>query len=113
MNLDLNLLPKKHRLMVIDFLNNPSRKRALEFLEETPVIVLVADKFLVDNELKESLKNILAEDLDKVYIFQFLQYNICSLFDCKLSSLQFIMKHGSKSNCKVAKKANMELKLGP
>jgi len=72
--------------MLIDFLNNPSRKRALEFLEETPVIVLVADKFLADNELKESLKSILAEDLDKVYIVQFLQYNICSLFDCKLSS---------------------------
>jgi len=110
-NLDLNLLPKKHRLMVIDFLNNPSRKRALEFLEETPVIVLVADKFLADNELKESLKNILAEDLDKVYIVQFLKYDICSLLDCKLSSLQFIMKHGSKSNCKVAKKENMENKL--
>ena len=106
---DLNTLPKNTRLMIFDFLQNPSRKRALELLQKTPLIILVAD--FSESELKESLKEIVAADLDQKYIAEFLEYDICSHHDCELSSLQFILKNGSKSNCKAAKKINMENKI--
>ena len=95
--------------MIFDFLQNPSRKRALELLQKTPLISLVAD--FSESELKESLREIVAADLDKKYIAGFLEYDICSHFDCELSSLQFITKYGSKLNCKTAKKLNLEQKL--
>ena len=111
MEINLNRLPKNRKLMILDFLQNPSSKRALKLLEKTPLILLVADSYISNNEIKKNLKKIVAADLDKKYIAEFLEYDICSHLDCKLNSLHFILKHGNDSNSKIAKKLNLEQKL--
>lgn len=111
MNFDFNQLPKNRRLMILDFLKSPSRKRALALLKDTPIILLVADTYFSKTEIVEHLKKIVTADLEREYIFEFLEHEICSQFGCELSSLQFILNYGSKSNCRIAKKINLEQKL--
>jgi len=110
-NFDFNQLPKNRRLMILDFLENPSRKRALKRLKDTPLILLVADEYFSQSKLKENLREIVATDINEKYITEFLEYDICSHLNCELSSLKFITKYGSDSNRRLAKRIYLEKKL--
>jgi len=108
---DLNELPQNSKLIILDFLQNPSKKRALELLHQTPLILFAADEYFTKSEMEGKLKEIIASDVERKFISDLLEFDTKSYFKLELTSLKFILRYGSKSNCNIAKKINMENKL--